>query len=886
MSDTVSRWLYAMLRFYPADFREEMGDALVHTYQDRVRAARARAGTAGVIGVCIRAFGDSMKNGIAERLRPAAAWRQSGNWGRDTERAIRRLLRAPAFTISMLGTLIVGLGAFATVYTVVHKVMLAPLPYERANDLYYVWRDLSAIVDLKRGYLGGTDIPALHKSGGPIEAAVGLRASSQTLTRPGAASDAPEEISVLLTSANIFRVLGVRPLLGRGFLDEEEGEGKGDVIVLGHDLWRSRFGGDRAIVGSTVHLNGNAFRVVGVMGPEFQFQRHLGSGSPQTADAYVPFALDLAQTDAGNGGYAGFIRARAGTSPEVVHAAVTAVGQALDEKYFQKRGLKWYPVPLVEDLVGPVRQPLLVLGAAGGLLVLVLAVNMATLLLVRASQRDHEFAISRALGANSFALTRATLLEAGLLGVLGGAGGALVAVWGTRALLAVAPLDLPRRANISVDWQVALVVIALGLLLGLAAGILPATWSTRTPLGTLLRNVAVRGGGAHGGLRRAMVVVQVALSLVLLCAGALVIRSFDRLLSANPGFQPANLLTMRVPIPAQRYPEDAQARELQSRIDRELAAIPGVESVGATSALPVTDDANQTTIRIPGAPGNRGDERDAPLVDYINVRRGYFETMGIRLLEGRRFEASGPGTAREVVIDRVLARQFFPDGGAVGSRMLFQGDTLTVAGVVDHARMQNVHTDGRPQVYVNNDDYTFHTLTFVARSRRSMSNMVGDVRAAIQRVDPQLAIADVQTMDDVIGDALRQPKLSASLLGGFSVGALLLAAMGLYGVIAGSVNRRKHEMAVRLALGSDHGGLVRLVVGEGAKLVVLGLLIGVPGIYFAGKLLGGVLVGISAFDPVTLACVAGGLALIAGIACYVPARRVTSIAPAHALREG
>ncbi|MBA3642333.1 MAG: ABC transporter permease [Acidobacteria bacterium] len=722
--------------------------------------------------------------------------------------------------------------------------------------------------------------------GGPIQSAVGLRGSSRTLTRPGAvASAAPEEIEILHTTANFLRVLGVEPMLGRGFAADEEGPGRGDVIVLGHELWRSRFGADPAIVGGDVQLNGRTVRVIGVLGPDFHFQRHSESGA-QMSDAYVPHSVDLGRADAGNGDSSGFIRVQQGTSRDVAMSAVSAAGRVMDEKYFGKRGLKLYAVPLAEDLIAPVRQPLLVLGAAGAVLLLVLTVNMATLLLTRASRRDHEFAISRALGANSSALARATLLEAAILGISGGAGGALAAVWGTSALLALAPEDLPRRANIAVDWEVAAIVTGLGLLLGLLAGAVPAIWAAKAKLATLMRNASVRGGGAHGGMRRAMVVVQVALSLVLLSAGALVVRSFDRLLRASPGFSAEGVLTMSVPVPVERYPEDAQARDVHQRLERELASIAGVESVGAASALPLTNSASQTTVSIPSAPGNRGGERDVPLVDYLTTRPGYFETMGIRILEGRGFTPAISNGSREALIDRTMARQFFPDGTAVGARLAFAGESLPIVGVVEHARMQNIHADGRGQVYLRNDDFTSHTLTFVVRSRRALPGLVPDVRAAIRRVDPELALAAVQSMEDVIGESLRQPKLSASLLAGFSLGALLLAAMGLYGVIAGSVTHRRHEMAVRLALGADHGGLLRLVLGEGARLVGLGLLVGVPGIYVAGRLLEGVLVGISSFDPATLGAVTFGLTLVAAIACYLPARRVTSIAPAQSLREG
>ena len=889
------RWLRLLLRLSPADFRDEMGDALVEAYRDRCRAAVQRGGGAALAGVWLQAAADSLRNGLGERARPAITWRRRGNWGRDAERALRRLVRAPVFALTMAGTLTVGLGAFAVVYAVVDKVLIEPLPYDHPDDLYFVWRDYTTFFDLKRGWLGGTDVAALDSAGGVLEGAVGLRRNRMTLSgaAPGAAGADPEEVGVMVSSPELFRLLGARPAIGRGFAPDEVGPGRAPVVVLGHDLWQGRFGGDRAVVGTEVRLNGQPFRVIGVMPPDFRFVRHSSLGPPMGADAYTTFDYHLAESDPGAGMFAGLLRARPGTPPETVAAAVGAVGRMLDRRVFQGRGLRLYPVGAKSDLVAPVRPALLVLGAAGALLVLVLGVNLATLLLVRASQRSQEFAVSRALGANRVALVRATLLEAAILGTFGGACAALAAVWGTRTLVALAPLDLPRRESIAVDWGTAAVVIGVGALLGLLAGVVPAVWATRTRLAALMGMAAVRGGGGgHGPMRRAMVVIQVALSLVLLSTGGLVVRSFERLLRAQPGFEPRGVLTLRVPVTQARYPDNAAASALHERLERALAALPGVTAVGAGSTLPLTADADQTTVRLPGAPGNTGvAEQDQPLVDYMRVRAGYLETLGIRVLAGRAFAPGRPagaagGGVREAMIDRTLATQFYPAGSPVGATLLLGNDSLRVIGVVDHARHYDVHEDGRPQVYLRDEDDTYGTLVFAVRGDRAPAGLVAEVRDAVRRVDPQLAVSEIRTMDEVVAESLRQPRLSAVLLAGFSLGALLLAAMGLYGVVAGAVTRRRHELAVRLALGADHGGVLRLVVGEGARLVLLGLLVGLPGIYLASRLIGGVLVGVSPFDPLTLGAVASGLVLVALAACYVPARRVASIEPARSLREG
>ena len=884
--DGAERWLRLLFRLFPADFREEMGDAMVDAYRDRFRSARDRGGRLAMAGVWLSALADSVRNGIGERLRPTVGWRRRGNWGRDAERAWRRLVRAPAFSLAMLGTLSVGLGAFAVVYTVVEKVLVAPLEYERPQDLYFVWRDLSAIVDMKRGWTAGPDVAALDSVGGPIAGAAALRRDLRTVTGSGAFDGEPEEVPVMISTPNLFELLGVRPHLGRTFRADEVGEGRPGVIVLGWGLWQRRFGGDPAVIGREVRLDTEPFRVVGVMPRDFRFVRHSSISTPEAADAYITFAYDIAAMSPKAGAFAALVRARPGASPQAVGAAVAAVGRSMDERHFRGRGLKLYPTRLRDDLLAEVRPALVVLGASGLFLLLVLGVNLATLLLSRAMQREREYAVSRALGADRLALVRATLLEAGLLGAAGAVVATVLAVWATRALVALAPLDLPRRESIAVDWRVAAAVILVGTALGICAGAAPAFWAARTSLGSLVRNASVRGGG-RGRLRRALVVVQVGLCLVLLSAGGLVARSFERLLRSQPGFRPDGVLTLRVPITAAIYPTNETAAAFHARVESALAAIPGVQSVGATSVLPLGANTDQQAVTLPGAPGNTGmTEQDEPLADVMQARPGWFATAGIRLLAGRDLEPMRPGAPREALIDRTLADRFYPGGGAVGTSMEVGTRIVRIVGVVDHARQYDLHQDGRPQVYLRDEDDTYGTLYFALRTQRDPAEIAGEVRAAVHRVDPRVAVSDVQPLEAVVNEWLRAQRASAVLLGGFSVGALLLAAMGLFGVVAASVASRRHEMAVRLALGADHRRALGLMVREGATLALLGVAIGIPGVLFAGRLLRGVLLGISPFDPPTLAAVALGLATVALLACWLPARRVTRIDPAHVLREG
>jgi putative ABC transport system permease protein len=801
----------------------------------------------------------------------------------DLRLVVRRLVQTPVFALAVLGTLTVGLGAFAVVYTSVDRVLLAPLPYDNPDDLYFVWREYGWF-DLDRGSLSGPDIAELGRTGGPIQAAVGMNRTFTTLAAtPGAE---PEEIPLLISTAELFDVLGVEPLLGRTFLPEEAGPGREPVMVLGHALWRTRFGGDPGVVGSTVQAGGTQYTVIGVMPPDFRFRMHSSLGPPQGVEAYITTSLDFGELNPGSGSYAGLIRARAGTPPDALDAAVGAVGARIDERDFDNRGLHLYAVSAREDLVSGIRPALVVLGMAGLVLVIVLMVNLAVLLLARAAQREREFAISRALGANRLAIIRAILLEGALLGALGGAAGALAAVWGTRLLVSLAPSDLPRLETISLDLRIVAVVLGVGTLVGMLAAVVPAVWATRSRLATLLRIAAVRGGGG-GRLRKGMVVVQIALALVLLSAGSLVVRSFDQLLRADPGFRTEGVLTFRVPIPTSGYPQMDDAVAMQRMIRDELDGLPGVRAVGATNAVPLAPDArpNQSSFEFPGAPGLTGDpDHDAPLVDWMRITPGYLEAMGVRVLSGRGFEDS-TGEGLEVLIDRTLARHFFPGADPIGFQIpVGDGARATVVGVVEHARFYDVHQDGRPQLYIPLHDLPLRNLFWTVRADRPPESLVPEVRSAIQRLDPGLAISEMRPMEQIVSQSLNEQRLSATLIGGFALGALLLAAMGLFGVVAGSVVRRRHEIAVRLALGSDPREVLRLVVGEGARLVLVGIAVGIPGIYLSAQALRGVLVGISPFDPFTLLSVATGLLGVGLIACYLPARRAARVDPMIALR--
>jgi putative ABC transport system permease protein len=883
MLNLSERWFRLLHRLYPPDFRDEMGNAVVEAYMDRARDALKDGGTISLVALWFRALIDSLRNGAAERARPSALWRRAGNWGRDIELVRRRLVRSPIFAATTIGTLTIGLSMFAVVYTAVQKVMIDPMPYKDPGDLYYVWRDYGPIADLKRGTLPGTDILELQKTNAVIEDAAGLQPMLGGIfaLREGAES---MEIAVTRTSPNLFDLLGVAPALGRGFAPDEIGRASKQVMVLTHHLWK-RLGADPGIVGRDVRLQGRPFTVIGVLPSDFTFVRNDATAPPQRVDAYIPLVVNLAEPDR-RGGYAGLIRARRGVSPGAVAAAVDLVGRAIDARDFNSRGLKLYSVGLKADVISRIRPALVVLGAAGLVLVFMLMLNLASVLLARAAHREHEVAVSRALGANTIAIVRSILLEGSLLGLAGGALGALGAIWGTRALVALAPLDLPRREAIAIDWRIAAAVIAVGGLLGLLAAAAPAAWAARASLSLLLAGSAVRGGGGQSRWRRGMIVAQVALSLVLLSSGALVMRSFERLLRADPGFRSDGVFTVRVRMPPEFFPQISDANAFQDRVQRALAAIPGVTGASAASALPLTATALGDTITIPGAPGNTGDaERDQVLTDIIAVRANYVEVMGMRLIAGRTFTEFRQNGVTEAMIDTAIARRFFPDGNAIGATIRWDRGSYTIIGVVDQARLYDIHADGRPQMLVRAEDFGWRPLFFVMRTTREPHSLLPEVQSAIHRIDPRVSAGDPRAMDDIVQASLSPQAIGGTLISAFAVGALLLSAMGLFGVVSGSVTRRRHELAVRLALGADYGHVLRLVLKEGALLVIAGLVIGAPGIYIANRLIRGLLVGVSPSDPLTLLAAALGLLLVTMATCYVPARRALRIEPAQLLHH-
>jgi putative ABC transport system permease protein len=860
-----ARWFRLLLLCYPRDFREEFGDALVETYVDRSRAAVQRGGALGLASVWAAALVDSLYNGAAERVRPAVAWRRRGDWGRDMELVGRRLRQNPLFTLSVIATLTIGLGTFAVVYTAVDKILIEPLPYEHAEDLYMVWRKTERFV------ITGPESAELRHARDVIEGGAIMRWAPFTIAA-GANTDARRLVG-LSVSPELFNVLRVRPVLGRGFRPEETGPASPDVVVLSDSLWR-HLGADAAIVGRQIMLGAKPFTVIGVMPPGFQF-----SGSePVAVDAYLPLYDDLPVQPPLVGDWMALIRARHGASPSLVQSAVDRISAGVDARVKNRRGLR--AVNLHADIVTPIRPALIALSVAAIGLVLVLTVNLASLLLARAVAREKEFAVARALGASGPRIVRATLIEGALLGLAGGLAATIAASWGVRLLVALGPADLPRRDTIALDAGVAGFVIAVGVVLGFVAATAPAVWASRASLPSLLATAAVRGAASTSRMRRGLVIAQVALSLVLLSAGGLLVRSFERLLVADPGFRPAGVLTFGLGLGNWIFPENRDSYAFQDRVEQALAALPGVTRVSAVTTLPLSGGGSISWIYLPQrVPGGTAGYR-------IFARAGYAETIGLRVIAGRTFEPVRHEGAHEALIDRQLAKYFFGSGNPLGATIMCDDRALTIVGVVEPPRIESLYRDdSHPQIFMRAEDFPDRPWRVAVHTDNDPRALIPEVQAIIRRLDRRVPVSDIATMDDTVADRRSSERTSAVIVAGLAVGALLLVAMGLFGMVSGSVARRRGEIALRLALGATHNRVVRLVVGEAAWRVMIGSLGAIPGIYLSGQALRGLLVDVSPFDVPTLAAVALGLAAIALVTCYAAARPVTRIEPQRLLRD-
>jgi putative ABC transport system permease protein len=802
---------------------------------------------------------------------------------RDITYAARSLSSSRGYTIIVILTIALGVAANASIFGVAHGILFKPLPYREPDRLMMIWDGLE-MIGVPEAWVTGPEIVSLREETRSFEGFAAMRTRSITVGRTG--DTEPLQVPAALVSANFFQLLGAGPSLGRGFRNGEDAPGVTPVAVISRRLWTQRFGADSGLVGRQAVFDGISTTVVGILPATFRFapQNSLSSASGN-ADVYLTLPDTFARMATSGHSLGVLGRVRSDRPMGAALGELAAVGVRIDSTIYGSRGFSFKPVVLQQRLVREVRPALMALLGAVSVLMLIMCANLAVLALVRAARRERELTVRRAIGASQGRVARQILTETVMLSLLGAVLGTVLGTWMLRGLLAMAPPGLPRREEIAIDGTVVLMTMGLSLLLGVVMGLIPVFQSARSDISTVLREKSPTRGGR--GVRRGLVLAQLAMSMVLLAGTGLLLRSFTNIMRVDPGFQPDNVLTVELVASAARYASAPAVLEAYDRYMNALSALPGVVAVGATGAPPLSAGADQSGTRFPGAPGNPPDGRgDGVLADVAPVSPGYFRSVGIEILEGGEFNASHRDSSRRrvAIIDDVLAKRFFPRGGAVGAPMILDGDSLRVIGVARHVNMYGLHDAGREQVWV---PYSYRTWRYAVMTIRTSTDpmlLATSARPAIQAIDRDQAIMSIAPMTDAIRNSLAERRLVLTLVGAFAAAALLLATLGVYGVTASAVTQRTRELGIRMALGADRRSVLWSVMSEPARLVAIGLTLGLVGALAGGKLVRGLLYGMEPTDPLTLAVVAGVLLAIALLAALLPARRATKVDPIIALR--
>ena len=800
-----------------------------------------------------------------------------GKLMRDVRHGLRVLWKRPGFTLIVVLTLALGIGANTILFSLVNSVLLNPLPYAEPERLVFVAQHREGESYDGVSYDDYKDFRDRANSFAHLAAV----SPQWTLTLTGV--NEPVSLRGLYASANLFAALGVAPAEGRAFAAEEDRANAGRVVVISDGLWRRQFGGDASVLGRSVALDGQPHTVVGVMPAGFHFSAE--------ADLWIPLAQNpVIGRGRGVRLLSVFGRLREGLTREQAAGELGAVAARLEAEYpATNRGFSARLVPLHERVVGDARPALLVLLGAVALVLLIACANVANITLARAASRRREFAIRAALGAGRLGLMRQVLTESVLLAAAGGAAGLLLAVWGVDLLLSIGPENIPRRDEIGIDARVVLFTLAVSLATGLLFGLAPALRASRAELGDALKSGARAGEGPRAGrLRGALVAAEVALSIMLVAGAGLLVRSFTRLLDVNPGFRSENLVALGVLLPQSSYPEPQRRAEFYRRLEERLKAMPGVESVGAVTRLPLQHAGNITsTLLMEGRPDPEGAR---PEVDFRRAAPGYFQTTGVPLVAGRGFAEQDATDAQPVaLVNEAMARKFWPGESALGRRIKLGANPeaspwITVVGVVGNVRHLGLDSEPRPEVYR-------HLLTspptgpvVVVRAAADAESLIPALRAAVRELDRDLPAATARTMDEIVARSVAERRFLMLVLGLFAAVALALASVGVYGVVSNSVAQRTHEIGVRMALGADRRDVLLLVIAQGMRPALCGLALGIVAALALTRVMQGLLFGVGARDPVAFTAAALLLAAVALMACYLPARRATRVDPMNALR--
>ncbi len=801
--------------------------------------------------------------------------------------ALRQLGKRPAFTAVAVLTLALGIGVNTTIFSVVNSVLLRPLPYADADRVVMVWNSLTNAEQVSLSEPELMDYRAEVRS---FEQLAAYRPTDVNLT--GEAE--PERLAAAQVTANLFEALGSGALIGRTFTAEEDLPGRDEVAVLGYGLWQRRFGGDPSIVGQTVRVNGNLRTVVGVMPAEFRLPADFQNERP--SELWLPLALNPDNL-AGRGRHylQGVARLRPGATVGQANAELELLTRRwVEEGLVTDERFSAFTVPVREEVVGDIRPALLILFAAVGFVLLIACANVANLLLARADERQKELAVRTALGAGRGRIIGQLLTESLVLAALGGAAGLLLAVLSLQAIVGFAPASIPGLDAVSLDARVLGFTALVALLAGVFFGGLPALQTARRDLIAPLKE---GGRGATAGrsrqrVRQALVVAEVALSVVLVIGAVLLMRSFWEMRQVELGFDPENVLTLQLTLPSTDYPETEHIVGFYQELRQRVEVLPGVRSVGAAALLPLGQTTGDWGIDIEGRVRGPEDRFHG----YLQiVTPGYFETMRIRLLRGRSVEETDRAEGLPaVVINERMAARYWPGEEAIGQRVRIRTDEpgpwFTVVGVVGDIRHNAIVEEPRHEMYFPHAQLplalggTTGAMNLVVRTAGDPVVAAAPVREVIRSLDPNLPISNLRGMEQVVASALAEARFTMLLLALFAAVALVLGAVGIYGVIAYAVSRRTQELGIRMALGAGAGMILRMVVQQGVVMVGIGVTLGVLAAFAVTRVLSGHLYGVTATDPVTFAAVPLLLIAVALLASYLPARRAIRIDPMIALR--
>jgi putative ABC transport system permease protein len=795
----------------------------------------------------------------------------------DLKHGVRLLLRAPGFTAVAIAALAIGIGTNTAIFSVVNTLLIQRLPYADPERLVVVWEH-NVPRDRKGNVVSPGNFLHWREMNGVFEdiAAAGLT-FNLTLTGHGE----PVELPFQYVTAAFFPVLGVQPSLGRPFTEAEDKPGA-RVVVISDRVWRTRLGGDPSIVGRGITLQGESFTVVGVMPPGFSFL-------DKSVDLWVAAGFPASARTPRGRWLATVARLKPGVSVDHARQDMTRVAEELTRRFPDfNTGWTTQVVPLREQMTGDIRPALLVMLGAVAFVLLIACANVANLLLARATARQKELAVRAALGAGRGRIVRQLLAESFVLSAAGGLAGLLLAWWSLYLLRVVVAESLPiqRLEQVGIDGPVLLFTLVASLLSGMVFGLVPAFTASGAALNDALKEGGRTGSVARGNrTRSAFVVVEIALALVLLVGAGLLVRSFARLMDVDAGFNAGQTVSMRVSLPQARYPEATNRVQFFERLLERVDTVPGVQASGAISFLPLVSLGSATRYEVVGQPQPLGQE---PVTDVRVIANDYFKSMGISLLRGRLFEDGSAADAQNrVIINETMARAHWPNEDPLGRRIKVSWNDDRedeIIGVVADVRMTGLDARPRPAIYWPHPRNAYGSMTLTVRALGDTGPVVNTIRGILRELDANLALADVRSMDEVVSRSVAQRRLTMTILTIFAAAALLLAAVGIYGVIAYTVTQRTQEIGIRVALGAQQRDVLRMVVGQAAVLAGIGIVAGAAGAVVLTRWMADLLFNVAPFDPMTFSAVAGLLAAVALLASYIPGLRATRVDPVVALR--